>query len=812
MPRLAPFAPDAPPDDTPGNDDAFSAPEPTGEVSDAYPENGLTDGEVTERVADGRVNRRPGVQGMRTSRIVLTNVLSPVNGIMLALFVLIGISGYWKDALFVGVVVTNTVVGITQELRARRELDQLKVLTEPAATVVRGGHTSEVQADDLVEDDLVEVSAGFQVVADGEVTDAVGLSVDESLLTGESKAVAKEVGDSILSGSFIVAGRGRFRATGVGAHSYAGSLTTEARRFSMAGSWLQGEINRIIHWLLFIVPPAALGMWLTRRGSGDTWQEALQGTVAAAVSMVPDGLVLLTSVAFVAGVVTLSRHKALAKQLATVESLARVDVLCMDKTGTITTGELEFVEAVPLDDIEVDEVKQVLAAIAAADPSPNATSTAIAEGTGTPPDWTVAALEPFQSQYKWAGVTFAGRGMFILGAPDVLVDADDPVLERVGALSTGGSRVLLLSRAAESSSFHPLPDDLTPVAIVELSDEVRDDAADVIEFFTRQGVDLKVISGDNIGTVSAVAERANITQIGEPIDARRLPLDSEPSDEMADAMESTTVFGRVTPHQKEAMVSSLQARGHVVAMTGDGVNDVMALKQADLGIAMGEGSAAARSIADLVLTDNAFATLPVVVSEGRKVINNVERVSNLFLTKSAYAIVLTVAVAVASMPFPLLPRQLTLIGTFSIGLPGFFLALSPEVDRLRPGFLRRVLSFALPAGVIAAAMAMVAFVYTRNQFGLPEARTMTTLTLLAIGLVVLLASSRPLHPWKIGLAVGMAVSYALICGLWITRDYFELSYVADAGVWGVGVGASLLGGVLIVALTALLDRTERTGA
>ena len=321
-----------------------------------------------------------------------------------------------------------------------------------------------------------------------------------------------------------------------------------------------------------------------------------------------------------------------------------------------------------------------------------------------------------------------------------------------------------------------------------------------------------MISGDNIGTVSAVAERANITQIGEPIDARRLPLDSEPSDEMADAMESTTVFGRVTPHQKEAMVSSLQARGHVVAMTGDGVNDVMALKQADLGIAMGEGSAAARSIADLVLTDNAFATLPVVVSEGRKVINNVERVSNLFLTKSAYAIVLTVAVAVASMPFPLLPRQLTLIGTFSIGLPGFFLALSPEVDRLRPGFLRRVLSFALPAGVIAAAMAMVAFVYTRNHFGLPEARTMTTLTLLAIGLVVLLASSRPLHPWKIGLAVGMAVSYALICGLWVTRDYFELSYVADAGVWGVGVGASLLGGVLIVALTALLDRTERTGA
>ncbi len=811
MPRLAPSTPDAQPDDTPGNDDAFSAPEPTGEVPDDYLKNGLTDDEVAERVADGLVNRRPGVQGMRTSRIVITNVLTPVNGIMLALFVLIGISGFWKDALFVGVVVSNTVVGITQELRARRELDQLKVLTEPAATVVRGGHSSEVPADDLVEDDLVEVSAGFQVVADGELTEAVGLSVDESLLTGESKAVIKEVGDSILSGSFIVAGRGRFRATGVGADSYAGSLTTEARRFSMIGSWLQGEINRIIHWLLIIVPVAALGMWLTRRGSGDTWQEALQGTVAAAVSMVPDGLVLLTSVAFVAGVVTLSRHKALAKQLATVESLARVDVLCLDKTGTITTGELEFVEAFPLDGCEADEVERVLAAFVAADPSPNATSTAIAKGVGAPPDWSVAKVEPFQSEYKWSGTVFVDQGMFILGAPDVLVADDDPVLDQVRALSENGSRVLLLSRSPDGSAFHPLPDDLTPMAIVELSDEVRPDAAEVIDYFARQHVELKVISGDNIGTVASVAERANIKQIGDAIDARQLPMGSEASDEMADALETTTIFGRVSPHQKEAMVRSLQQRGHVVAMTGDGVNDVMALKQADLGIAMGSGSSAARSIADLVLTDNAFATLPIVVSEGRKVINNVERVSNLFLTKSAYAIVLTVAVALIGMPFPLLPRQLTLIGTFSIGLPGFFLALSPEVDRLRSGFLRRVVSFAIPAGVIAGAMAMLVYLYVNDRFGLAEARTMTTLTLLGIGLVVLVVSSRPLQPWKIGLAVGMAALYALICGLWISRDYFELSYVADAKVWLVGLGATALGGALILGLTAVLDRTERTG-
>ncbi|MDX2380262.1 MAG: HAD-IC family P-type ATPase [Acidimicrobiia bacterium] len=778
---------------------------------------GLTSAEVAHRVAAGRVNRTTSHTERSIGSIVRANVLTPVNGIMVTLFALILAAGYWRDALFIGVVVANSVIGITQEVSARRELARLRVLSAPRAVVVRDGVSREVAADEVVVDDLVELRSGDQLVVDGEVVAIDGLEIDESLLTGESDPVSKSVGGLARSGSFVVAGSGRFVATAVGEDSYAAGLAGRAQQFTLVDSELQRSINLILKWLVPIIPVASILLFLSLYDEAENWQEAMQGTVAAAVAMVPDGLVLLTSLAFVAGVLALSRRQALAKQLATVEILARVDVLCLDKTGTITTGDLSLANVELLDrrdsgvptangrDCDVGKVRDVgeigevddvvrsaLAATATADPAPNSTTRALRDGLGPGPDWTVTATEPFSSARKWSSVSFDGRGTWILGAPDVLLGAARPepdvegVGDRVRELSLRGIRVVLFAHSAGPIVEQRLPPDLRPVALIQLHDTPREDASETLRYFREQGVELKVISGDNIDTVTAVADRVGIERLGEGTDARGLPDDI---DELAAALEADTVFGRVVPEQKQRIVAALQSRGHVVGMTGDGVNDVLALKDANLGIAMGAGSAATRSVADLVLLDNRFSTLPVVVDEGRKVINNVERVSNLFIVKAVYAVLLTVIVALASVPFPLLPRQLTLIGTFSIGVPGYFLALAPERGLVRPGFLQRVLRFSLPAGIIAGATTYVVYEYARRHVGveLDEARTVATMTLLSIGLSVLLVVSRPIKAWKILLAVSMGMSYVVIGLIPPLRDFFELVFTDIADVWIVAI-------------------------
>ena len=812
---------------------------------------GLTAAEVADRVAAGRVNRTTSHTERSVGQIVRANVFTPVNGIMVTLFVLILAAGYWRDALFIGVVVANSIIGIAQELSARRELARLRVLSAPRATVVRNGVAAEIAADEVVIDDLLELRPGDQLVVDGEVVATEGLEIDESLLTGESDPLPKDVGDPARSGSFVVAGSGRCIATAVGEDSYAAGLANRAQEFTLVDSELQRSINLILKWLVPIIPVASVLLFLSLYDQADRWQDAMQGTVAAAVAMVPDGLVLLTSLAFVAGVLALSRHNALAKQLATVEILARVDVLCLDKTGTITTGALSLADVETRDDAagvagldgadDAARIRSALAAFAAADPAPNATTRAIREGLGLGPDWPVADFVPFSSARKWSSVTFAEHGTWVLGAPDVLLDgaaesdavansdvvaardamadrdavadsdvvADrDAVADRVRELSLGGIRVVLLFRSNSPVVEQRLPSDLRPAALVQLHDTPRDDAPEIVTYFRDQDVELKVISGDNVDTVTAVADRVGIDRLGPGTDARGLPDDI---DDLADALEADTVFGRVVPEQKQQIVAALQSRGHVVAMTGDGVNDVLALKDANLGIAMGAGSAATRSVADLVLLDNRFSTLPLVVDEGRKVINNVERVANLFVVKAAYAVLLTVIVGIASVPFPLLPRQLTLIGTFSIGVPGYFLALAPERGLVRPGFLERVLRFSLPAGVIAGTTTYVVYEYARRHVGveLDEARTVATMTLLSIGLVVLLVVSRPLTWWKILLTAAMAASYVVISLIEPLRDFFQLVFTSVSDVWLVAAVGVVIAGVAIALVPVVVPGLGR---
>jgi len=627
------------------------------------------------------------------------------------------------------------------------------------------------------------------------------------LLTGEADPIDKKPGDEVLSGSFVNAGAGTYQATKVGANSYANQLAEEAKRFDLVYSELRAGINTILRVLVFLIPPASILLLLALLDVEDRWQDALRGTVAAAVAMVPDGLVLLTSLAFVAGVISLARRQALAKELATVELLARVDTLCLDKTGTITTGDISLGSIIPLGNHSDQAVTEALGALAASDPYPNPTMAAVAAAYDQTPNWVVAAAEPFSSARKWSAAEFEGRGTYYFGAPDILFESDDNV-ERAQASTEAalGKRVLLLTRSDEPLIGRTLPAQRHPVALVLLEDTVREDAAEIFKFFTDQGVQLKVISGDNVDTVAAVAERAGVPSSSASLDARSLPEDQS---ELAEILATTTVFGRVTPHQKRAMVGALQSRGHVVAMTGDGVNDVLALKDSDMGIAMGSGSSASRGVAQLVLLDNRFATLPEVLAQGRKVINNIERVANLFVTKAAYAVLLTVLIGIQGVEFPFLPRHLTLIGTFSIGLPGLFLALAPNVNLVRPGFLQRVVRFSVPAGAVAGLATWAVYTYARSQGSsqltpgeLADARSAATITLLGIGLVILVVVSRPLRAWKVGLAAAMAGLYALVLAWDRARTYFELTMpegsIRTACLLGVGAAGVLIASIPLV--------------
>ena len=746
-------------------------------------DGGLTAGEVAERVADGRVNRVPSDPSRTTSQILRANILTPVNGIVGVLLVLVVIAnGFGPDMLFGGVIVANSVIGTVQELRARAALDRLAVLSTPHATVVRDGVTSTIDIDEVVADDLLVLAPGAQVVVDGEVVDSAGLEVNEALLTGESDPVRKSTGDVVMSGSFVAAGSGTFRATRIGADSYAASLAGAAREFSLVHSELRDGVNRILKFLMVALPPvAAFLLWRLLRTSSD-WHDALSGTVAAAAAMVPDGLVLLTSLAFMAGVVKLARRNALLRELASVEMLARVDTLCLDKTGTITTGEIIVADVEELTG-GTDRVDDLLAALAASDPDPNATLLAIGRSRSEDPGWVLVDAVPFSSARKWSAAAFEDHGAVYLGAPELLASHDEAIKDSVAGHASQGRRVVLLATAT-SLAGDELPSDLRARALVLLSDDIRADATETLGYLAGQGIDLKVISGDHPVTVSAVAARAGVPAAQRVMDARELPLDDDEA--LADAVDAHVVFGRVKPEQKQAMVRALQSRGHVVGMTGDGVNDVLALKHADMGIAMGAGSAASRAVAQLVLLENRFSVLPGVLAEGRRVINSVERAANLFIYGTVYSACIAIVIGVVGTDYPFLPRHLTLVRSLSVGIPGFVLALAPDARRARTGFVPRVVAFAIPAGAIAAVASLSVYFYSREVagVGLTETRSATTITLLAVGLLLLLRLTRTLPPWRWILVGAMAAGILVVLALAPVAHFFALEYPPES-VWEI---------------------------
>ena len=740
------------------------------------PTSGLSGTEVADRIAAGQINALPPRSGRTTWDIIKANVFTRINFLLMVLFVIVLSTGSLGNALFGFLIIINSGIGAFQELRAKRTLDNLAVVGEGKPLVRRDGAAAELPRDQVVLDDVIEIGPGDQIIVDGVVVEASYLEVDESLLTGESDALLKQPGDEVMSGSFVVAGVGAYRATRVGLDSYAAKLTVEASKFSLVKSELQTAINqilRLVTWLL--VPVGVATVWVQwTQNPGAPWQEIVLRMSGALVPMVPEGLVLLTSLAFAVGVIRLGQLNVLVQELPAIEGLARVDVVCADKTGTLTENGLQFSHLEPSGDTDAAQVEQVLAQLAAADPRPNASMQALAHAL--PADeqaWPITAMAPFTSAKKWSGMSFTGHGNWVIGAPDVLADPASSIAQRAEEVGLTGRRVLLLAETDAVVDHADAPGRVVPRALVVLEQKVRPEAAGTLAYFAEQDVAVKVISGDNAKSVGAVTGSLGVAAT-EVVDARDLPTDPE---QFADKVESAGVFGRVTPQQKRQMVAALQSRGHNVAMTGDGVNDVLAIKDSDLGVAMGSGAAATRSVAQIVLLNDDFATLPHVVAEGRRVIGNIERVANFFLTKTMYSIVLALLVAIWRLPFPFVPMHISFIGWYTIGIPAAILALAPNGERARPGFLKRVLSFSMPVGLVIGLTAFTSYVVSLqsvvDEQSATQASTATLIAVMIAGGWAMIAIARPYQWWKIGMIVTMIV-LAVLTVFWLPGWYAQM--------------------------------------
>ena len=764
---------------------------------------GLSDAEVAQRVAEGKTNDVPARAARSVKEIVRANVFTRINAILGVLLIIVLATGSFINGLFGLLIVANSGIGIIQELRAKQTLDKLAIVGQAKPVVRRQSGTTAKSPNEVVLDDVIELGPGDQIVVDGDLIEEANLEVDESLLTGEADPIDKDVGDKIMSGSFVVAGSGAYRATKVGREAYAAKLAEEASKFTLVKSELRSGINKILQFITYLLIPAGLLIIYTQLFTTDAdWRESVLRTVGALVPMVPEGLVLMTSIAFAVGVVRLGRRQCLVQELPAIEGLARVDVVCADKTGTLTENGMRVSD---LESLTEEDVTDVLASLAADDSRPNASMQAIGEAYGSPPGWTATATAPFKSATKWSGASYGEHGNWVIGAPDVLLDPSSPQAEQAEQIGARGLRVLLLGASDCSVDAPDAPGEVTPVALVVLEQRVRPDARDTLDYFASQKVTVKVISGDNAVSVGAVAGTLGLH--GETMDARQLP--SEPG-ELADTMQEYTTFGRVRPDQKRAMVHALQSRGHTVAMTGDGVNDVLALKDADIGVAMGSGSSASRAVAQIVLLDNKFATLPYVVGEGRRVIGNIERVSNLFLTKTVYSVLLAVLVGLAGLssklfgtdplPFPFQPIHVTIVAWFTIGIPAFVLSLAPNKERAHTGFVRRVMTSALPSGLVVGIATFASYLLAyqgRAATGTEQtqASTAALITLLVSALWVLAVVARPYEWWRVALVAVSALAYVVMFSIPLASEQFMLdpsNIALTSMALGMGVAAAVL--------------------
>jgi len=791
------------------------------DISPDYVTQGLTRAEVDARRADGRTNAVAQVTSRSLSQIVKANVFTRFNALLGALFVLVILTGSYIDGLFGIALVLNSVLGIGQEWYAKHKLDSLAVLHAPRAAVVRDGKQETIDIGEVVQDDLICLSPGDQIPADGPLVTTDNLEVDESNLTGESDAVEKAAGDQVFSGTAVVAGSGYFRAAVVGEEATAQKLSREAKVYKRAYSEVQASTNTLLRWITWVVVvmfPVSIiaqyrsldhGTWAEAKAQ---WRSLVLRSVGGLVALVPEGLVLLTTLAFLLAALQLTRQQALVQELPAVEGLARVDVICLDKTGTLTQGEIVFDRCEILDGGDEARTMDALGAFAH-DPTPNATARAIAAKVG-PSTHGVVVRVPFSSARKYSAVTLDDGSSWVFGAPEIVAGNDEALQARITPMAESGVRVVVLARVGSLDDWGCVQ----PAALVELSEALRPDAAETLAYFKDQDVDVKVISGDNPVTVAAVARRVGldcavtggrffrhtgVTEEPSPchdlsdekndehldkgygtvVDARALP---DTAEELAKVVEPIVVFGRVTPEKKRLIVDALKLNGHTVAMTGDGVNDILALKDADIGIAMGNGAQATKAVAQIVLLDSRFSHMPKVLAEGRRLIGNVERVASLFVTKNVMAACLIVSTAILGVSFPFLPRHMTLLSMLTIGAPAAILALGPNKRKYVPGFLSRVLFLSIPSGIAAGLATFLAFTWGE---GTPAQRsTLALVVLFIVNFWLLGVLARPWNWWKI-LTISVMAGLAF-CAFFFpgARAFFELSLPVGEWLTAIVIG------------------------
>jgi len=786
-----------------------------------YPE-GLSSKEAAKRL------RKLGPVEDRSSRsvasIVAGNVLTLFNAIIGTFFILILSLGLFADALFGLIAIVNSGIGIRQELRAKEVLDNLALLVAPRAKVIRDGELGELLGEEIVPGDVVRIEPGDQLVADGEVMDSRGLTVDESMLTGESDGVRKKPGQRALSGAFVIAGSGHYEVDAVRDDSYAEKVAGEARTFRHPPSPLQEEVNEVLKASTYLMLPLAAVLIFALSARSEPLQESAQTATAGLITLIPEGLVLLMSVTLAVAAVRLARLDTLVQQMAATESLAAVDTICVDKTGTLTTGELKLVRVEVAEEDHVKPAQQALSRFAASAGERNRTLAAIAE-TYPGAQEKVSAEVPFSSEWKWSGLTLnrkGGRETYVLGAPDVL--AARGVLELPPALRAAleahtreGLRVVAFGRAGGPLPSDPVaeaPPRITPLALVVLEETLRPDAKETIEFMRQQRMDLKLISGDARATVTAVAAAVGVPPDAGVVEGNELPTDRA---SLARAAAENTIFCRIQPEQKKALVSALAEAGRFTAMIGDGVNDVPALKRARMAVAMGSGSQITKGVADIVLLKDQFARLPRAVAEGRRIARNIHRLGRLYVTKTVYAAALIAIVAVPGWAFPFLPRHLTLAALLTIGIPSFVLALAPSDGPLYRGRLLRALAaFAVPAGLAIAAGSLASFFLVDTVFGgsLEEGRTAATTTLVVLGLGFILLLERgpgrehiAIQSYMLALVFALGSLYALALAVEPLREFFELTPLGGGQLFLALLSAG--GGLVLASLVWRIPAIER---
>ncbi len=772
----------------------------------AHP-RGLSSAEAARRLVKLGEPEPPNSRSVAS--IVAANTLTLFNAIIGVFFILILSLGLWADAIFGVIAIVNSYIGIRQELKAKETLDQLALLVAPHAQVIRDGAPLSLRADEVVPGDVIRVEPGDQLVADGEVIESRGLTMDESVLTGESDGIRKQTRDRLLSGSFALNGSGYYEADAVREDSYAEKVAGEARTFRHPPSPLQEEVNRVIWATTIVLVPLGVLVLVALAARDTPFQEAAQTATAGLVTLIPEGLVLLMSVTFAIAAVRLARQNTLVQQIAATEALAAVDTICVDKTGTLTDGELELVTVAPADGGQAAASERALARFANSAGERNRTLQVIADRYRAAPE-PVAAEVPFSSAWKWSGVTLNGSGerkSYVMGAPDILVGAGalqlTPELQAtLEEHTSAGRRVVAFGEAAGGLPSDPSsqpPPRLIPRALVVLEERLRDDAAETIEFMREQQVDLKLISGDARSTVTAVAYAIGVDRDAGVIEGPQLPDDRQG---LGRAAEENTIFCRITPDQKKALVSALSDRGRFTAMIGDGVNDVPALKQARMAVAMGSGSQITKGVADIVLLKDQFSMLPRAVGEGRRIARNIHRLGRLYLTKSVYAAVLIALTSVLGLTFPFLPRHLTVAALITIGIPSFVLALAPSEGPLYRGRLLRALAaFAVPAGVGIAVGSMLSFFFVDTVGGgtIEDGRTAATTTLIVLGLCFILLLERgpgrehiTIQSYMLAMIAGLGALYAAILAIEPVRTFFELE-ILTAGNWFLALLSVALG-------------------